>query len=81
MVDGDARMGKSLVLIDLIVRLSRGDGMMNGAPSVAYPIHSCYFDKEEGEQTLKARLRAAGADLNYIHAPNLKGVAYTLPAA
>jgi hypothetical protein len=44
-------------------------------------MHCCHFDKEEGDQTLRARLRTARADLNYIDAPTLKGVAYALPAS
>ena len=67
LIDGDPSQGKSLLALDLAARLTTGrewpDGQNGSAPQ---PV--ILFAGEDGIQdTVQPRLRAAGADLSFIH--------------
>jgi hypothetical protein len=67
LIDGDPSQGKSLLALDLAARLTTGrewpDGQNTSAPQ---PV--ILFAGEDGIQdTVQPRLRAAGADLSFIH--------------
>jgi len=62
-LDGDSTVGKSLMMLDLIARMSRGGPMPDGAvPEAAAVIIVNYEDN--WERVLVPRLEAAGADLD-----------------
>ncbi len=65
---GDPDMGKSLLSLDLMARLSRGLPFLDGAANVHGPLESILLSTEDDPQTIIVpRLMAAGADLNRIH--------------
>ncbi len=70
-LDGEPDKGKSAMTLDLAARLSRGDVLPDGSKSelgdgkpLASIIISCEDDLQD---TIVPRLRAAKADLDYIH--------------
>lgn len=62
--DGPGGIGKTTVLLDVIARASRGDKMPDGTPCA--PLNSLVFAEEDRREIIKARLIAAGADLDRI---------------
>jgi hypothetical protein len=73
LLDGDPEMGKSLLTIDLIARLSRGqelpDGSTFGRPCTAIILTA----EDSREDTICPRLEAAGADLSRVVLPRFVG--------
>jgi hypothetical protein len=70
LLDGDPEMGKSLVTLDLIARLSRGGPMPDGAP-VERPGTSILLSAEDSAaDTVRPRAEAAGVDLTRLILPN-----------
>ena len=64
-LDGDAGVGKSTVLLDLAARLSRDGRMPDGAAGTVGP--SLILSAEDGEaDTIRPRLEAAGGALDRI---------------
>src|SRR5437867_3215912 len=69
-LDGDPEMGKSLVAIDLIARLSRGGPLPDGSP-LAEPCNSLLLSAEDdAADTIRPRAEAAGTDLARLVIPN-----------
>ena len=59
-------MGKSLLTIDLVARLSRGGPLPDGSP-VSRPSTSILLSAEDdAADTIRPRAEAAGADLNRL---------------
>jgi hypothetical protein len=72
-LDGDPEMGKSLLTIDLIARLSRGGPLPDGAP-LTRPGTSVLLSAEDGAaDTIRPRAEAAGADLSRLVLPSCGG--------
>jgi AAA domain len=72
-LDGDPEMGKSLLTIDLIARLSRGDVMPDGSrPARACQSVLLSIEDDAGD-TIRPRAEAAGADLSRLILPNFGG--------
>jgi putative DNA primase/helicase len=63
--DGHPGLGKSLVTLDLIARVSRGDAMPDGTPGVAGAA-ILISAEDDASDTNKPRLEAAGAQLANI---------------
>jgi AAA domain len=69
--DGDPGLGKSLITLDLIARLTRGAPLSDGTP-VAQPITCAVLSAEdEPGDTIRPRAEAAGADLYRLIIPDL----------
>lgn len=67
LIDGDPGDGKSVMTCDLAARLSRGGTLPDGTRSPLGPISSVMISAEDDpEDTIKPRLRVAGADLRRI---------------
>lgn len=78
-LDGDPEMGKSLLTIDLIARLSRGDALPDGS-KVPRPGTSILLSAEDDAgDTVRPRAEAAGADLARLVIPNFGGRIPRLP--
>lgn len=72
LIEGDPGLGKSTVALDLAARVSRGGAMPDGSPGIS-PAGVVILSAEDGlADTIKPRLKAAGADLARIVA--LSGV-------
>jgi hypothetical protein len=72
-LDGDPGMGKSLLTIDLIARLSRGGPLPDGSP-VPRPCTSVLLSAEDDPaDTIRPRAEAAGADLSRLVVPDPGG--------
>jgi hypothetical protein len=66
MFDGDPDLGKSLVTLDLCARLSTGRPFPDGSPSPG-PANALVLNGEDsGEDTVRPRLQALGADLDRV---------------
>src|SRR5215831_7577883 len=66
MFDGDPDLGKSLVTLDLCARLSTGRPFPDGSPSPG-PANALVLNGEDsGEDTVRPRLHALGADLDRV---------------
>jgi AAA domain-containing protein len=68
-LDGDPGLGKSLLTLDLIARLTTGRPMPDGTPSVfgTVPANALLLSAEDDlATTIRPRLRAAGADLDWV---------------
>lgn len=78
-LDGDPEMGKSLLAMDLIARLSRGAPLPDGSPPVA-PSTSILLSVEDDEaDTIRPRAEAARADLSRLVVPDFGGRAPSFP--
>src|SRR5437660_9922117 len=72
-LDGDPGMGKSLLALDLIARLTRGGPMPDGSP-LARPGTAILLSAEDDPaDTIRPRAEAAGADLARLVAPTFAG--------
>ncbi|HKB06631.1 MAG TPA: AAA family ATPase, partial [Gemmataceae bacterium] len=72
-LDGDPEMGKSLLTIDLIARLSRGGQLPDGSP-LSRAHTSVLISAEDGRaDTIRPRAEAAGADLSRLILPRFGG--------
>src|SRR5262245_54802866 len=70
LLDGDPEMGKSLVTLDLIARLSRGGPMPDGT-TMAHLGTSILLSVEDSTgDTVRPRAEAAGVDLTRLILPN-----------
>jgi hypothetical protein len=69
-LDGDPEMGKSLVTLDLIARLSRGGPMPDGSPVARPGISVLLSAEDDAGDTIRPRAEAAGADLSRLVLPN-----------
>jgi hypothetical protein len=70
LLDGDPGLGKSLITLDLIARLTRGSPLPDGSP-VARPITCAILSTEdEPGDTIRPRAEAAGADLDRLVLPD-----------
>jgi len=66
LLDGDPRVGKSFIAIDLAARLSRGGPMPDGTPS-GRPHTTLLMSAEDRiADTIRPRAEAAGADLDRL---------------
>jgi len=67
-IQGDPGLGKSFVTIDIVSRLSTGCGWPDRPGEAIPPASSIIMSAEDDpEDTIKPRLRYAGADLKRIH--------------
>jgi archaellum biogenesis ATPase FlaH len=72
-IDGDPGLGKSTLSIDLAARASRGylmppePGPCQGAEPEGVLLVNC---EDDSARTIKPRLTAAGADMNWVHVLN-----------
>ena len=64
-LDGDPGLGKSLVTLDLCARLSTGRAFPDGSPGPG-PGSAIVLNGEDGEDTIRPRLQALGADLDRV---------------
>ena len=64
-LQGDPGEGKSLITIDIAARVSRGDDFPDGASCEAGNV-IIISSEDDGDDTLRPRLEAAGADLSRI---------------
>ncbi len=67
MVNGWPGTGKTSAIVDIVARLSRGEGLP-GDPEVE-PQRTLYLGTEDRPETLRLRFQAAGAELEMIHVP------------
>jgi RecA-family ATPase len=65
-------MGKSLLTIDLIARLSRGDTLPDGKPAGPPRTSLILTTEDDPADTIVPRARAAGADLNRLVLPRFE---------
>jgi hypothetical protein len=73
LLDGDPNVGKSMLTIDLIARLSRGDKLPDGS-SAARPCTSILLSAEDNPaDTIRPRAEAAGVDLSRFVVPEFQG--------
>jgi hypothetical protein len=73
LLDGDPEMGKSLLTVDLIARLSRGDSLPDGS-TVSRPCTSIMISAEDDAgDTICPRAVAARADMNRLVIPDFHG--------
>src|SRR4051812_12512617 len=80
LLDGDPGMGKSLITLDLIARLTRGGPLPDGTP-VDRPTTCAVLSAEDDyADTIRPRAEAAGADLSRLVVPDLGGRAARFPA-
>jgi hypothetical protein len=79
LLDGDPEMGKSLITLDLIARLTRGGPLPDGTP-VARP-HRCAIlsTEDDDADTVRPRAEAAGVDLARLVVPDFDGRTPRLP--
>lgn len=78
-LDGDPAMGKSLLTIDLIARLSQG-GPLPDRSKLPRPCTSILLSAEDDPaDTVRPRAEAAGADLSRLVLPNFGGRVPRLP--
>jgi hypothetical protein len=71
LVDADAGMGKSVTSVDIVARASTGRPMPGEAESIAPPVNCLILAPEDREEVIKARLMAAGADLDRVFMPEI----------
>lgn len=73
LLDGDPAMGKSVLTIDLIARLSRGGPLPDGS-TLEKPISSLLLSAEDDPaDTIRPRAEAAGVDPDRLVVPNFDG--------
>jgi hypothetical protein len=72
-LDGDPEMGKSLVTLDLIARLSRGGPMPDGSPGSGPCTSVLLSAEDDAGDTIRPRAEAAGADLSRLVLPDFGG--------
>jgi hypothetical protein len=69
LIDGDPGLGKSTITCDLAARISRGWAMPPDTGQATDPAAVLLLSAEDSlEQTIRPRLDAMGADVNYISA-------------
>jgi hypothetical protein len=79
LLDGNPGMGKSLIAVDLIARLTRGGTMPDGS-ALPGPVTCIIFSTEDdAEDTIRPRAEAAGADLERLVIPRFVGRVPRLP--
>src|SRR5262245_5883874 len=79
LLDGDPEMGKSLLTLDLIARLSRGGPLPDGT-TLSRPSTSILLSAEDDPaDTIRPRAEAAGADLSRLVVPSFGGRLPRLP--
>jgi hypothetical protein len=66
LLDGDPDLGKSLVALDLCARLSTGRPFPDGSPGSGRGCSLVLNGEDGGEDTVKPRLAAQGADLDRV---------------
>jgi hypothetical protein len=66
LLDGDPGLGKSLVALDLCARLSTGQPFPDGSPGSGRGCSVVLEGEDGGEDTVKPRLAAQGADLDRV---------------
>jgi hypothetical protein len=71
MLDGDPDLGKSLVALDLCARLSRGLPFPDGSPSPGVANALVFNGEDDGEDTIRPRLQALGADIDRVFVEQL----------
>lgn len=72
MYEGDPDVGKTMTWIDIVARLSNGQEMPDGT-SIPGPVNIIIVAPEDNlRQTIKPRLRAAGADMDRIWSVKLQ---------
>ncbi|MBO0697093.1 MAG: AAA family ATPase [Zavarzinella sp.] len=79
LLDGDPEMGKSLLAIDLIARLSRGTPMPDGAPGGPPSTSILLSAEDDPADTIRPRAEAAGVDLNRMVIPRFDDRVPRLP--
>ncbi len=62
--DGPGGVGKTTVVLDIIARATRGAPMPDGTPCL--PLNALIIAEEDRKEVIKARLIAAGADLERV---------------
>lgn len=68
-LDGDPEIGKSLLAIDLIARLSRGDALPDGQPAPRTCTSILITTEDERADTIRPRAEAAGVALDRFVTP------------
>jgi hypothetical protein len=78
-LEGDPGMGKSLLTIDLMARLSRGGPFPNGAPLQEARTSILLSAEDDLADTVRPRAEAAGADLDRLLFPRFPDQLPLLP--
>ena len=73
LLDGDPAMGKSLLTLDLMARLTRGAALPDGSPSPGPTTCAILSAEDDYADTIRPRAEAAGADLSRLVIPDLGG--------
>lgn len=67
LMEGDPKVGKSTLTLDIAARASRGDPMPEESAGIE-PVHIVLVsDEDPTEEVTRPRLEAAGADLDRVH--------------
>jgi hypothetical protein len=77
-LDGDPGLGKSLVTLDVCARLSTGQPFPDGSPSPGPANSVVLASEDEGEDTIRPRLAALGADLDRVYVPRAEDLSIPL---
>jgi hypothetical protein len=78
-LDGDPGMGKSLIALDLIARLTRGGPMPDGTPLARACNCLILSTEDDPADTIRPRAEAAGADLSRLIIPDFGGQPVEFP--
>jgi putative DNA primase/helicase len=78
-LDGDPDMGKSLLTIDLIARLSRGGALPDGSSGPGPRTSIILSAEDNAADTIRPRAEAAGADLSRLVIPDFGAQAPRFP--
>lgn len=71
-LDGDPGLGKSTLTLDLAARISRGDTFPDDAGEFSGGASLIVSGEDDIADTMKPRLRAAGADMSLIASHRLR---------
>jgi hypothetical protein len=78
-LDGDPGMGKSLLTLDLIARLTRGGPLPDGTPLPRAYTCALLSAEDDPADTIRPRAEAAGADLSRLVLPDVTEVPALFP--
>ncbi len=73
LLDGDPSVGKSMLAIDLIARLSRGNTLPDGAPAPPACTSILLSAEDNPADTIRPRAEAAGVDMARFVVPEFQG--------
>ncbi len=80
MINGWPGEGKTSVVIDIVARMTKGEGLPDGTVPPG-PLRALFLSTEDSESILRLRLQAAGADLDRVFTiPDTELERLTLPS-